>query len=401
MEKVTRASDVKTSGIRILLTVGHTCADMGQGALPALLPFLIAHLHISYAAAAGLVFASTSVSCLCQPFFGLLGDKIAKPWFMSIGIFLSGGGLAAAGFMDAYWKIFLAIAVSGVGVALFHPEGGKMANLFAGEKKASGMSVFSSGGFLGFCIGPILLSSSITLFGMRGTAVFLVPTSVVALLLLTQTNEMGVRIAEEKSVREQSALGGSVIRDDWRSFRKVVSVLFIRSVTTYGFSTFLPIFWVETLRRSASEGSVMLTAQAGVGIVALLVGGVLADRYGFKRIILIGSAAAVPLYMAFSVSRVLGVEIFLVFLIPLFMNAPQSTLIAMAQSYTPNHIGFASGITLGLGTTIGGITSPLFGAIGDRFGITLVLYAIVAIAFAAAVVVLFLPADTGHKIDEA
>jgi MFS transporter, FSR family, fosmidomycin resistance protein len=53
-----------------VLACGHACVDMAQGAVPALLPFLIHHRGYSYAAAAALVLAMTITSSLIQPVFG-------------------------------------------------------------------------------------------------------------------------------------------------------------------------------------------------------------------------------------------------------------------------------------------------------------------------------------------
>ena len=54
-----------------LLTAGHLVTDVNQGALPALLPFLISEHKLSYGAAAGLVFAANMTSSVAQPLFGL------------------------------------------------------------------------------------------------------------------------------------------------------------------------------------------------------------------------------------------------------------------------------------------------------------------------------------------
>ncbi|MDR2109480.1 MAG: MFS transporter, partial [Coriobacteriales bacterium] len=139
-----------------LIMLGHLCTDINQGGLPAMLPFLIVAYDLSYASAAALVFASNIVSSVIQPLFGYLGDKLDRPWFMSLGIFLAGLGIALLGLVQDYWLLFACAMLSGIGVALFHPEGGKLANLIAGEKKGTSISNFSVGGNLGFSIGPIL-----------------------------------------------------------------------------------------------------------------------------------------------------------------------------------------------------------------------------------------------------
>ena len=42
-----------------VVSAGHMFTDMSQGAVPALLPFLKSHMHLSYAALSALVLAAT------------------------------------------------------------------------------------------------------------------------------------------------------------------------------------------------------------------------------------------------------------------------------------------------------------------------------------------------------
>jgi MFS transporter, FSR family, fosmidomycin resistance protein len=62
-----------------LLSAGHMAVDINQGALPAMLPFFIGAYDLSYAAAAGIVFALTISSCIVQPLFGHAADRFSKP----------------------------------------------------------------------------------------------------------------------------------------------------------------------------------------------------------------------------------------------------------------------------------------------------------------------------------
>lgn len=57
----------------------------------------------------------------------------------------------------------------------------------------------------------------------------------------------------------------------------------------------------------------------------------------------------------------------------------------------PRQIGFAAGVTLGLGTTIGGIIVPLLGMLADRYGIMPAMYVIAAVGVMAALIVRWLP----------
>src|SRR5512136_1636129 len=106
----------------IILGIGHLATDINQGALPALLPFLIAAYQLSYSAAAGLVFAANIFSSLIQPVFGHFADRLSKTWLIPAGMLLSGAGIALIGVAPGYWFIFAVVALSGIGVAAFHPE---------------------------------------------------------------------------------------------------------------------------------------------------------------------------------------------------------------------------------------------------------------------------------------
>ena len=77
-----------------LTMLGHLCADINQGALSAILPFLVVGAGYSYLEATMLLFASNIASGIIQPLFGWLGDRHPCPRFMALGVFLAGLGMA-------------------------------------------------------------------------------------------------------------------------------------------------------------------------------------------------------------------------------------------------------------------------------------------------------------------
>ena len=60
-------------------------------------------------------------------------------------------------------------------------------------------------------------------------------------------------------------------------------------------------------------------------------------------------------------------------LVPLavFIFLPTSVLVVLGQEYLPNRVGMASGVTLGLAVSVGGMCAPLLGRLGDRYGMGL------------------------------
>src|SRR5947209_14306670 len=162
------------------LSAGHLFTDLAQGAVPALLPFLITRDHLSYAAASALVLAATISSSVIQPLFGHLSDRLSLPWLMPLGPALGGLGIALVGLSSSYGLTFAAVLLSGVGVAAFHPEGSRVANYVSGARRASGMSLFSVGGNVGFAVGPLIVTPLVLVFGLHGTVFVLVPTWLMA-----------------------------------------------------------------------------------------------------------------------------------------------------------------------------------------------------------------------------
>ena len=80
-----------------LLALGHMTVDSCQGAVPALLPFLVARRDYSYAAASGLVLAATVSSSVIQPYFGYHSDRRSLAWLLPVGPLLAGIGIALVG----------------------------------------------------------------------------------------------------------------------------------------------------------------------------------------------------------------------------------------------------------------------------------------------------------------
>ena len=102
---------------------------------------------------------------------------------MPLGPALGGLGIALVGVSSSYGLIFAAVLLSGVGVAAFHPEGSRFANYVSGARRASGMSLFSVGGNVGFARGPVLLTPALLAFGRHGTLVVLAPTWLMAAVM--------------------------------------------------------------------------------------------------------------------------------------------------------------------------------------------------------------------------
>lgn len=373
-------------GYSYLLMAAHLCDDLNQGALVAVMPFLVLHNGYSYMEVTALLLVANAASAIIQPLFGWLGDKTARPWLMALGITLAGVGIAGIGVLPSYPLILASAVVSGIGVAMFHPEGGRLANLVAGKQKGTGISIFAVGGKLGFTFGPLVAATSLGIFGMAGTLVFIVPSVACALVLLG-FNRTFLAFGEAHKAQDSDA------SDNWKGFAVVMGAISIRSIMYYALLSFIPLFLVANLGQSEQFSTSMLSVFAIICAVATISSGWIGAHTGAKSLI-IGSYALVAVeVLAFAFNGSLPVALVLIVLLALCCDISYPSAVALGQSFVPHHLGMASGISFGVMVCIGGMMSPVLGALGDAFGLQAVMVAVAAIALVGIGIALAIPKD--------
>ncbi|MGP1675403.1 MAG: MFS transporter, partial [Candidatus Limnocylindrales bacterium] len=172
-----------------LVSTAHLVDDIYQGVIPAMLPFFVSERHYGYAAVAGLVLGSSLLSSIAQPLFGWWTDRRPRRWMMALGMLTAAAGVIVAGLATEYAVTFVALAVSGLGVAAFHPEGARAARQAAGDS-ARAMSVFALGGNIGFALGPLLATPILLAVGLRGTVLLGIPVIVMAAILVARLDRV-------------------------------------------------------------------------------------------------------------------------------------------------------------------------------------------------------------------
>jgi MFS transporter, FSR family, fosmidomycin resistance protein len=368
------------------LSAGHLFTDIGQGSIPALLPFLISKDHLSYAAASALILAATISSSVIQPLFGHVSDRLSLSWLMPLGPALSGLGVALAGLAPTYGLTFAAIVLSGIGVAAFHPEGSRFANYVSGARRASGMSMFSVGGNVGFALGPVVVTPLVLAFGLHGTAFVLIPTWLMAVVMVRELPRLRSFRTDLVSgrVRRRSQ------REAWGPFALLAGVIALRSFVYFGFVTFIPLYYVAELHTSKALGNAALAAMLMGGAGGTLMGGQLADRFG-RRTVLIGSMLVLPpLILGFLLS---GPVLAVVFagLAGAATIATFAVTIVMGQEYLPGRLGVSAGVTIGLSIGLGGLGAPVLGLLADAHGVRAVFETIAVLPVLALLLTLALP----------
>jgi FSR family fosmidomycin resistance protein-like MFS transporter len=367
-----------------LLALAHLFTDINQGALPALLPLLIASHHWKYATAGALVLVANGSSSFLQPLLGHFSDRVAAPWLVWSGMLVATLGIALLGVAPGFGWMLAAVALGGLGSAAFHPEAARLMNIVAGPKRATAMSLLAAGGNSGFAIGPLFAGAVTAAFGLAGTPLLVLPAFILAIVLATQ-----LRSSVDAHVASNHAGAGRGQQEDvWGPFGWLSATIVCRSVIFYGLNTFLPLYWIAVWHQSRQAGGRALTLLLVSGATGTLAGGRLSDRFG-RRTVILGALAMVPFLLLLLILAP-SVEWCYAALVPLgiILFAPFSAMVVLGQEYLPNRVAMASGVTMGLAGSIGGLAAPLLGSIADHHGMqasfgVLVGLSVVTFAFSA------------------
>ncbi|HTV94024.1 MAG TPA: MFS transporter [Verrucomicrobiae bacterium] len=377
------------AGLR-LLTVAHAFTDLNQGVLPVMIPFLVTQRHLTLTVAATLVLASNLLGSIVQLAFGHLSDRYATAWVIPAAVVVAATGTALVGLAPTLPLMLAGAMLMGFAVAAFHPEGSRFSNYFAGRKRSAGMSVFTVGGFIGFAAGPVLATPLILAFGLRGVALLVIPAGVVSALLLRELPRFNqVRATAHRASRERPG------DNDWRGFSIMSVVVALRSTTFLAAITFTPIFVLRVVHVNAFLQSFTLFALLAGGAIGTISGGLLGERIDRRRVVSIGMLLTAIFGAAIAITgaafHLIAVTAILAALFGVSLGLSAGVLVVLGQEYLPKSIGIASGMTLGLANTVGGIAAPAFGRIGDEHGLVSVFATIAIFAALAMVGSLFMP----------
>jgi FSR family fosmidomycin resistance protein-like MFS transporter len=373
-----------------LLSTGHASVDFSAGALPALLPFLKVEFGLSYTLVAVVILASTLSSSIVQPAFGLWSDVRGAVWLLPAGVAIGGIGMALASDAPEYWLVVLLVVVSGLGTAAYHPEGSKFAAYTSGRKRASGMSLFSVGGNIGYGLGALVVTPIIVWLGLRGGLLLAVPALAVAALLLASTRYLRSFVPESGSAG--MSLAGE---NDVRSLAVLLTVITFRSLAWFGLITFVPLYEVS-LGHSESYGNYVFAGMLLVGALGTLAAGPLADRLGLRTVLRSSFVISTPLILVFLLVGGIPGAIALAGVGAAIVGTFGVTMV-MAQQYLPRNIGLASGLSIGFAIGLGGVAAVALGAIADSIDLRTSLFVSAAAPLVALALTALLPATGAHR----
>ncbi|MGH7911796.1 MAG: MFS transporter [Candidatus Dormibacteraceae bacterium] len=376
----------------LALLFGHMTVDSYVGVLPILYPVLIGRFHVNLATVGLLTLCYSGASSLSQPLFGLVADRF--------GTRLIGGAMlwtaawfATLGFAPSFPVFLVAAGIAGLGSGFFHPLGAvTVRQVLPARGHNVAMAAYVSGGTIGVAVGPLLGAIVLTLLGIHGTVLLLLPGVACSIFLFVWMRASQGRAAPRR-VEPAAPPAGAVRRAlPLIPLAAVIGMMMSRSWTTLTLEAFIPT-WYHSLGYPSWFYAPLATTVVLASALGTVGCGSLADRFG-RRAVVIGSLLlSVPAVLLFVLFP--GPEGFVTgALVGLLAASTSPLMLLMGQELLAARAGLASGLVLGVGFFAGALGVPLTGVIADAIGLQDAMYVQVAIVVASIPLSFLLPKET-------
>lgn len=391
----------------VLLAVSlvHLLNDSMQAVVPAMFTILEESLHLSYTQVGWIIFALNMTSSVMQPVVGSYTDRRSSPYMLPLGMGLSLLGMLGIAFAPNFWYVLLSVVFIGLGSAVFHPEGSRIVYLAAGGRRGFAQSVYQVGGNAGSSLAPLMTVFIFAPLGQIGAVwgTVLAGLAIAVLLGLAPWYKRSLAAWEElKAARRAGAKPGSLPASEASHPRVafamglLIFLVFARSWYHAAISSFYQFFLKVQYGLTTEQAQIPLFLFLAAGVLGTFFGGVMADRFGLKNMIVFSIAGSAPLALILPHLPLLWVYPVITVLGFIILSGFSVTVV-YAQHLMPSKVGMASGLTTGLAFGMGAIGAVALGKASDLFGLTDVMIVCSGLPIVG-LLALLLPSDRETKL---
>ncbi|MEE9274358.1 MAG: MFS transporter [bacterium] len=372
-----------------LLFMAHFVVDSHVSFLSPLLPLLREKFQLSLGAVGMLVYLLSMSNALAQPLTAVVVDRWPRlPWLV-VGVVGSSVCLTAVGWLPSYAAVAVVLPAGGALAGLCHPDMGSRAGALSESRRGIIVSIFVTGGRLGFALGPLMAIAVAEWWGMEWLWVY-----VIVSVALVAAMRWGLPVPKARAGGGGSlGLGGlgAALRKAGAPLLILMGVTFSRAAVNVNFQGFLPTLYVDqglSLWEGGAANAILLLF-GGAGV---MLGGVLSGRFQTRSLIAAGIGAAflatcaffvAPPWLGYFVLAVMGTGLYL----------PMGVGVALAQDLLPGHRGFASSLMLGATWFLASLTVLPITELAERVGLLRAFWVLPLFLLAGFFLALRLPKD--------
>jgi FSR family fosmidomycin resistance protein-like MFS transporter len=253
------------------------------------------------------------------------------------------------------------------------------------------MSIWMVGGELARTMGPLLAVAVVSWLTLEGYYPVMILGMATSAVLYWRLRDVTLPAPADKIP--------TPLPQAWRAMRRLLLpmglILLLRTFVRSGLGTFLPLL-VTTEGASIWQGGTSLAVVELAGALGALTAGIVSDRVDRRWVLFVALLSSPLLLLAFLAIRQMGgVLPYLMLALAGFATlATTPVFLALVQEHGRDHPATANGLYMGTSFLIDAFGSPLFGWIGDQFGLSTAYVFGALIALLAPLLVLLLPRPT-------
>ncbi|WML56983.1 MFS transporter [Neobacillus sp. PS2-9] len=370
--KTPKASESTMFKILFIIGLCHLLNDAIQAVIPAMFPILEKSMGLSFTQLGIIAFSLNMVSSVMQPLVGFVTDKKPMPYALPIGLTFTLVGILGLGFASNFAWIVLAVVFIGLGSAVFHPEGSRVAYMAAGNRRGLAQSIYQVGGNTGQALAPLITALILVPLGQRGASWFTIVAALAVILLIYIAGWYNQRLNQSPKTAKGKRTGldqkDGLSKEVKNTIVFILLLIFARTWYTSGMTNFYTFYAIKEYGLTIKQSQLFLFAFLVSGAIGTFFGGPLSDRFGKKQIISFSMLATVPFSFLIPYVPPTIAFIFLIFTGFILMTSFSVTVV-YAQELVPGKIGTMSGLTVGLAFGMGAIGSVGLGYLADWIGL--------------------------------
>jgi MFS transporter, FSR family, fosmidomycin resistance protein len=382
---------------KILFIIGlvHLLNDSIQSVIPAMFPILEKTMGLTFTQLGIIGFSLNIVSSVLQPLIGMATDKKPLPYALPLGLTSTMFGVLGLAFASSFEFVILSVLFIGLGSAVFHPEGSRVAYMAAGPRRGLAQSIYQVGGNSGQALAPLITALILVPLGQVGAAWFTLVAAIAVALLVYIASWYSRKLDFEKLTAKAKQTGKQVNKRMTKNIKAalilILFLIFARSWYISGMTNFYAFYAIDKYGLTIKESQMFLFTFLVAGAIGTFFGGPLADRFGKKNIIFISMLATAPL-SAIIPFVPLNAAFILLTVSGFILMSSFSVTVVYAQELVPGKIGTMAGLTVGLAFGMGAIGSVGLGAIADLIGLPLMIMGVGFLPLLG-ILTLYLPSD--------
>jgi len=344
----------------LTISSAHFAHDIFSSFLAPLLPLIIEKLGLSLSLVAVLDIIRR-VPALFNPLLGLMAERMDVKYFVILTPSVTAISMSLIGLAPTYFTLVLLLFIAGISSALFHIPSPTMIKKAAGDETGKGMSYFMVGGELARTLGPILITSAVSIWGLEGSFKLMPIGLISSLILYIKFKDFSTHIKAKKIEKGDTK---EILKQHKFLFVFLAFFILFNAALKSSLTLYLPIYLVKNGATLWFAG-IALSVLQFAGVVGVFYSGKISDKIGKFKTLLSSSLGAIVFMGIFLYFQ----NIVILAILGLFVFAPAPVLMALVQDTNSKMPTFMHSIYMGINFGLSSVTVLFIGFLSDNIGL--------------------------------